>query len=69
MAACGILRALKAANAWMTYAEIVDALIVAHGLVLPPDGRRHFQQKIREVFHPEPYDSGQLLGFPSGGRA
>ncbi|MGA8939628.1 MAG: hypothetical protein WB439_10725 [Acidobacteriaceae bacterium] len=53
----------------MTYAEIVDALIVAHGLVLPPDGRRHFQQKIREVFHPEPYDSGQLLGFPSGGRA
>lgn len=45
----GILRALKVANRWMTYAEIVDALIVAHDLVLPPDARRHFQQKIREA--------------------
>jgi hypothetical protein len=45
----GILRALKAANAWLTYAEIVDALILAHGLVLTPGERRHFQQKIREA--------------------
>lgn len=45
----GILRALKAANVWMTYAEIVDALIVAHGLVLTPGERRHFKQKIREA--------------------
>lgn len=30
----GILRTLKAADAWMTYAEIVDALILAHGLLL-----------------------------------
>lgn len=45
----GILHALKAANAWMTYAEIVDALITLHGLALTPGERRHFQQKIREA--------------------
>lgn len=47
----GMLRALKIRGDWMTYAEIVDTLVLEHRLNLSVDHRRHFLQKIREAAH------------------
>jgi hypothetical protein len=45
----GMLKALRTTGTWMSYSEIVDALVVRYDLVLTVEQRRHFQQKIREA--------------------
>ncbi len=38
----GILSALKRTRAWMTYAEVADAVLATHKLTLDPPRYRHF---------------------------
>ena len=47
----GILAALRASGSWMTYPELVDAVLAKHRVTLDVPAHAHFLQKLREAVH------------------
>ena len=48
----GVLAQLRLRGDWMTYVELVDAILAQHRVTLTPSQRKHFLQKLREGWPP-----------------